>query len=83
MTSESELNNEEVIIFPNPAAEKIFISTIPNLLIGSNISIKDLNGKLLFQKLIDSNNQVIDIVNFHGGVYFLEIGNYSFRIVIQ
>jgi hypothetical protein len=83
VTLENELNNEEVTIFPNPASEHIFISTIPKQLIGSNISIKDLNGKLLLQKLIDTNNQVIDIVNFEDGVYILEIGKYSYRIVIQ
>lgn len=83
VTLENELNNEEVTIFPNPASEQIFISMIPNLLLGSNISMKDSNGKFLFQKLIDTNFQVIDIVNFQDGVYFLEIGNYSYTIVIQ
>jgi len=62
------LNSSEIIIFPNPAYEKIYISPIDNL--NGSINIFDIQGKQVINKNIDSNP--VDISYLIPGLYILK-----------
>ena len=67
-----EANNIE--IFPNPTANKLFLE-VKNQGTGYQYSILDLNGKVL-QKSMTLNNSsksIIDLEGFSNGVYILKI----------
>ena len=60
------------IIYPNPAEDKIIIN---GDFIGQYAAIFDINGKLVANKLINSNIFEIDISNLTGGMYVVKISN--------
>ncbi|MFY0675344.1 MAG: M36 family metallopeptidase [Bacteroidia bacterium] len=72
----NSINNVEVTlgakVFPNPAVNETVIS-IPAQIVGSNISITDVNGKeVLNGKLLESKN-VIDLSDLSNGTYIINI----------
>jgi len=64
----NETNAEKISIFPNPAKEKIFISTIRNII---EIKIYNSEGQLIKDR--KTNSTVVDVSNLEKGVYYLEI----------
>ena len=66
----------EVKVFPNPAAEHIFIS---GLLDTSKVEIFSVSGAKVFEKNINE-DQMIPI-NFEAGMYFVKISNNDKQIV--
>jgi streptogramin lyase len=60
----------EISIFPNPAKSIIRIN-LNGEIRNAEISIFDINGILLLEKNISSNNLQIDISNFKQGIYFI------------
>ena len=83
VTLTNELNNEKLIIFPNPASDEIVVSSSSNLIIGKNLIIQDLSGKSLLYEVINSKHQNIYISDLKNGVYIMTIGTNSHKIVIQ
>lgn len=83
VTLTNELNNEKLIIFPNPASDKIVVSSSSNLIIGKDLIIQDLSGKSLLYEVINSKHQHIDISDLKNGVYIMTIGTNTHKIVIQ
>ena len=71
-TAQSFDENNQVSIFPNPAAQKIYIQ-LPskNLEKPENIQILDLEGRVV--KLLDAGNQDIDVNDLHAGLYILKV----------
>ncbi len=72
------LNSSEIIIFPNPAYEKIYISHIDNL--NGSINIFDIQGKQVIDKNIDSDP--VDISYLKPGLYILKFVK-SDKIIIN
>ena len=68
LATAEELREMGVNVYPNPATDKIFISTN-----GKPISIKlfDLVGKLIFEKDINNHIHEIDIKALASGQYFI------------
>jgi uncharacterized protein (TIGR02145 family) len=64
----SSINSEEVILYPNPATEKLYIK---NSNYTNGIIIFDLQGKKVLSKQIDSNP--IDISNLSKGIYVVKL----------
>jgi hypothetical protein len=81
-TSQSSLPNDEVPFYPNPATDKILIKGFSNF----NISIYDINGKLVFNK-IGSSEGWVDISNLEKGIYIIKINDsvkaYTQKLVKQ
>lgn len=72
-TSINKTRNEYSIkIGPNPVTEKIEVS-IGHLGESMNLSIFDVNGKLIYKQPIVSNNTIIDRENIQSGTYFVRI----------
>jgi len=63
--------NEEIIIFPNPANNKI------NIILGMNkrsdITLFDVNSRLIYSKKSSEKRDVIDISNLSNGIYFVRV----------
>lgn len=72
-TTISELNSEEIKVFPNPFFKKFIIES--KLISNSLILIYDINGKLLYKNLLKSNINEIEIngSEIKPGVYLLKI----------
>ena len=68
---QSPIKNIAVSLFPNPATTDLTISLEGNSSI-KEISIYDVNGKLILQKQINSNNSKIKINQFAKGIYIIE-----------
>ncbi|GAA0730223.1 hypothetical protein GCM10009430_41270 [Aquimarina litoralis] len=63
------LENTNIILYPNPAANSITIEGASNAL----VRIYDINGKVVLNKSLSSENEIIDIHTFAKGMYYLKI----------
>lgn len=81
-SEESQINNLQINIFPNPAKENILIETNE---INDNINhiiIKDMSGKIVFQKNYNRvNNLTINTGNIESGIYVVNISTTNSSIV--
>lgn len=73
----SELEEENLTVFPNPASDKIAVRFESGT---AKLTIRDLNGQQLLSMEITSNDQ-IDISNFSKGVLLFEISTESGKVV--
>lgn len=74
----SELSENQVSLYPNPANDIIHLSNIPQ---NSSIKIKDVSGRTVSEFNSVSGNTTIDTKVLRNGVYFLEITLNSNSIV--
>lgn len=58
-------------IFPNPVVDFVNIENV----MGSTISIMDMNGRVLLQEEIDSNDKRLSLSTLSNGVYILRVKN--------
>ncbi|MCB9064108.1 MAG: T9SS type A sorting domain-containing protein [Chitinophagales bacterium] len=83
-----EDNTFSMIIFPNPAHDMISIKVDLENVVGSLITIKDIYGRTVFKKTLNSTEGMkIDVSNFPKGVYMLSLeskdGNAKSKLVIN
>jgi len=71
-------NNDEFLIYPNPANEKIFIQNSENL---CKIELIDELSKIFF--LSEQINGHINVSNFPNGIYFLKLYNKNGQIIVR
>ena len=69
-TGLSEINNENIQIYPVPSNKHI---TITNINANTNVSIYSIDGKLQMQKALNDGTNSIGIGNLANGVYIVEI----------
>lgn len=79
--SNSNFELLQVIVYPNPASNKLFIDCNSSI---DLIKIYDINGRVL-NEIIDINkNQIqIDIDNLSSGLYFLEVNSDGKKDVVK
>ncbi len=71
VTSTSNLNEQNISIFPNPANESL---TIVQNNLNHDISIYDISGKLIQTFSTDNTEQIqLDISNLKTGIYFVKL----------
>jgi hypothetical protein len=63
-------SGEKILLFPNPAGDYLTISELPST---ECIKIYDLQGRLVFHSLNNSN--LIDLKTFEKGIYIIKIVN--------
>ena len=68
----SDLNINNVSIYPNPAINNIVLRTGSNM-IGADIILTNLLGKVVYKHSIRSKKETIDVSNFDKGIYFYSI----------
>jgi len=71
ITSLSEMSSASFTIYPNPANNKIEISTTEN----SEIEILNIEGEIIKSISSADNNATIDISSFARGMYFVKMKN--------
>ena len=67
----NSLKNENVIIFPNPFGNNIFVSSYN----GENIEIIDIAGKIVYSSELSTSTNEISTSHFLKGVYLIKIRN--------
>jgi len=80
--SGSKLSNDvelqsSVEMYPNPVSE---ILTVTNVSIGSVITISNVSGKILKSVTASESEEKISVTNLINGLYFVTIGNKTFKI---
>ena len=72
---EINVDNNELLIYPNPAADKVNIKMEKEVVI-SSITVYDFSGKrIIFENNINHNETVIDLQKQPSGIYFFEINS--------
>jgi hypothetical protein len=72
-TSSIEANNSSsngIYIYPNPAQDVFTISELP---IGSELSVLDITGKIMFSTIVNSNQLTINTEDFTNGLYLIHL----------
>jgi hypothetical protein len=80
-TGIANLDNQEFLVFPNPANEVVHIQISPSL-IGEELKILKTDGSLLEKEVMNEVIKTIGIQNLPGGLYFIQIGDNKQRFVI-
>ncbi len=84
-TNNNSFNNNDFIVYPNPAIEKLTIKLNGTLKNDAIIELFSIDGKLVysdkFLKLKES--MIIDINNLSQGLYLLRISNVEFNSTIK
>lgn len=77
-------NAENFFVYPNPASEKITVSSDSNL---GEVEITNITGQRLFFSKTTEKSIIVDISNFKPGLYLVSIKNeiafYNTKIVIN
>ena len=80
--SNADFTENNVLIYPNPANEKVFVKIENSTDAISQIRLLDALGKVVFQNRDVQNQTEIDISGLSKGVYLIEISTLNeFRIV--
>lgn len=67
----NEFNINDVIVYPNPTNGFVTINSDHSKI--QLIELTDINGKLIFEKVIESKQADVDLTNYSNGVYVLKI----------
>ncbi len=62
--------NDEIVIYPNPATDQIRIDVVSNETV--DISVFDISGKLILEKEITQNKNLVDVSYLNKGIYFIQ-----------
>lgn len=72
---EINIDNNEVLIYPNPAADKVSVKMEKEVVI-SSITVYDFSGKqIIIKNNINHNETVINLQEQSSGIYFFEINS--------
>mgnify|MGYP002344178871 FL=1 len=74
--------SQKVNIFPNPAQGIVNISGI---IPGTKLTVTDLHGKVLMEKIADAETAQFDLTGYQSGIYFIKIlqnGTNIFRKIV-
>ena len=65
------------IVYPNPASQIVTVKLVNSFEEETTIRITDINGKLVFEKAVSSNDQIseipIHVNNLKNGIYLINI----------
>jgi hypothetical protein len=79
-TAIDELETGSIKLYPNPASHKI---TIANALEGSCLIIYNISGGIVLQTIITDNLHPIDISALKTGVYLVQVGTITQKLVVR
>ncbi|MBL7886221.1 MAG: T9SS type A sorting domain-containing protein [Flavobacterium sp.] len=66
----NEFENTSVVVYPNPTNDIININCNDMI---KNISLYDIQGRLLLSKIIDSQSAILELTNKNSGIYFIKV----------
>jgi polyhydroxybutyrate depolymerase len=68
-------------IFPNPAVNFITIQIPLEISNEGQLSVLDINGKVVFSKIVNENSNEINLSSFPNGIYFIRFENREVSII--
>jgi len=66
-----ELENNGVLVYPNPCKSKVYIESLNSKF--SELKITDISGRIIIQKAISQKVEIIDLSGFKNGLYIMSI----------
>ncbi len=83
-----EINEQEILVYPNPAKEQIHIEVTRDIETDIVIELYDLAGKMIMQEtFVDKTKITLNLENLNTGIYTLNvrtgINTHSVKITIQ
>ncbi|RIH64435.1 T9SS C-terminal target domain-containing protein [Mariniphaga sediminis] len=79
-TAIDELETGSIKLYPNPASHKITIANAPE---GSCLIIYNISGGIVLQTIITDNLHPIDISALNTGVYLVQVGTITQKLVVR
>lgn len=73
----------ELDLFPNPCTDFLYLKNILPQDLHSRLNIIDLNGKIVYSKIIASEYEKIEVKSIKPGVYFAEINGKTIKFIHQ
>ena len=73
-------DNNNLLIFPNPASDYVNVNATVNL---QNIEIYSIDGQLLISEIVDTNNVKIDVSNLPSGTYIIRSSTFANILMIK
>ena len=70
---EKEIAGFEINVFPNPASDYLSVEVITDKQKDLEISLFDLNGKIILQKQMTGNKQTVNMQNYSPATYILKV----------
>lgn len=75
----NDLNEtSKILVYPNPARDKVFIQTPQNSLVKSQLIINDLKGNMVFTSELDNDENIIELSFLPKGVYIMNFTSEKF-----
>jgi uncharacterized repeat protein (TIGR01451 family) len=74
-------NNNSLTVYPNPFNSIITVSDKNNLIAGYRMNIYDLQGRLIFIKILNGNNISLDLHSLSQGCYFFRINDRDGKLI--
>ena len=71
LSTDTFTTQKETVLYPNPFSDELFVEL--NSTDAAQAEIIDLNGKKLFEKSLNKDNNKIDTCNLLSGMYFVKI----------
>lgn len=65
-------NQQNLIIYPNPSSDKLFVANLPNTFSGK-VRVYNTMGQILLEEHASGSGFMIETGRWHSGVYFLQI----------
>jgi hypothetical protein len=79
---ESTMNNEQLIIYPNPTTGEIRLTNLDFRLTIDDIKIYDVVGRLQQSKIVNLQSEIVlDISHLANGLYFLKVGDKTVKVI--
>lgn len=72
VSTEKRVLDDKIKVYPNPVQDLIKVS---GLSLGSDITLLDIDGKILLKQSSDKETEILDISKYENGVYILKIEN--------
>jgi hypothetical protein len=70
-------------LFPNPATTTFTLSGVSTTSFGEKATLKDLSGKIVLEFILNEPNQKVDVSQLRKGIYILQIGESTEKIIIE
>lgn len=70
-------------LFPNPATTSFSITGFSVTSFGEKATLKDLSGKIVMEFELNEQNQIVDVSQLRKGIYLLQIGESTEKIIIE
>ena len=85
LTAEEEINEYKISLYPNPAADKLFLEYNLSETEPTQFIIYDITGKILFQSILRGGIQTEEILNIKlsSGIYLYKITTFDNKIIKQ